>query len=544
MESLSGTWRLLRLAIRRDRITLPLTLALTILLVAASAPALAETYDTFDGIISYVASAAPSVVGRVFQGTVQGPTLGSILMAEVFIFGAAILGIMSVLIVSRHTRHNEETGAGELIGSGIVGRSAPLTAAMLLAILANGIAGAIIYIATASVSAIDDRGALFMSLSLTSFGIVMASVAAVAVQLSDYRRGANLLSVSALGTFFIIRGFGDAIGDLSADGLSVTSSWVSWLSPMGWSVLVLPFSENRLYPIVMMLGLSVGLMVAAYYLLYRRDIGSSVFASKPGPSRAAPALLSAPGLALRLQKSNSIAWTVGYVAAGIILSVVINDFRDTFEQSDVFQQWVETSGAGGESFLSGIIATMFPLMTALLSGYVVAAVVKMQEEESSGRLEYLLGTALGRVQWLFSHANLILLGTIFGLSAMGAAAGITHTLASDSNTITAIDLYSSSIINLPAIWLFTSIIVLVFALRGRSVKAFAWSYYAYCALIESLAGIFQLPDWVGYASPFTHTPTYPTDSLEWLPLLVMSGVAIALFVLSSTVFTQRDMNFK
>ena len=43
----------------------------------------------------------------------------------------ALAGLMSILIVVRHTRAEEETGRAELVGAGVVGRHAPLAAALL-----------------------------------------------------------------------------------------------------------------------------------------------------------------------------------------------------------------------------------------------------------------------------------------------------------------------------------------------------------------------------------------------------------------------------
>jgi len=44
---------------------------------------------------------------------------------------------MNILLVSRHTRLEEQTGRSELLRADAVGRHAPLTAALLLALSAN-----------------------------------------------------------------------------------------------------------------------------------------------------------------------------------------------------------------------------------------------------------------------------------------------------------------------------------------------------------------------------------------------------------------------
>lgn len=541
MSAFRGTRRLVRLALRRDRVSLPITITLAVAMVAGSAPALAGTYKSYEEIVSYIASSVPSIVGRVFQGTVQGPDIGSILMAEVFYFGCVILGLMSAFIVTRHTRHNEETGAGELLGSTVIGRSAMLSAALSVAVGANIIAGLVIFAIVASTPDYSAIGSAVMALSLASFGLVMAGVAAITSQLSDYRRGANLMASAVLGVFFIIRALGDALGEVTADGLGVVASWISWLSPMGWSYQALPFSDNRLFPIAMMLGLFFLLCMVAYGLMARRDIGSSIFSAKPGPARAAPTLRSAVGLAKRLQNGNLLAWTIGFVISGGMVAVIMNDFRETFEENEVFAEWLASVGSD-VGFVASAIATMLPLLAAMLSGYVVAALSKMNDEESSGRIEYVLGTAVTRIRWLLSHVGYTTVGVVTVLASMGAAGGIGYSIAADNtNEITGGEIFLSALANAPAMLLFMSVILLVFAAFGRLVRAFAWTYYAYCALIGSLAGIFNWPSWISNASPFVHTPLYPATEFDWLPIVVMSLSSIGLVAASAWLFSRRDI---
>ena len=47
-------------------------------------------------------------------------------------FGGILVAIMAILLVIRHTRVEEEAGRLELVGSAVVGRRAPLTAALLV----------------------------------------------------------------------------------------------------------------------------------------------------------------------------------------------------------------------------------------------------------------------------------------------------------------------------------------------------------------------------------------------------------------------------
>ena len=67
------------------------------------------------------------------DGPVFGDSLGALTAWRVGVYAAVLAAVMSLLIVVRHTRDEEETGRQELIASGMVGRRASLTAALLAA---------------------------------------------------------------------------------------------------------------------------------------------------------------------------------------------------------------------------------------------------------------------------------------------------------------------------------------------------------------------------------------------------------------------------
>lgn len=543
MQALKGTKRLVRLALRRDRFTIPITMVLVIMMVAGSGPALAAAYPDYATQVSYVASSVPSIIGRLFQGTVNGVSLGTILVAETFMFTAVILAIMSIFIVTRHTRQNEESGAGELIGSGVVGRSAPLTAAIIVGVGANVLIGIILFGLLASTPEFDKTGSAYYSVALAMSGIFFVGVAAITSQLSDYKRGANALAIAVLGIAFFIRGVGDALGEVAADGLSVTTSWITWLSPLGWANQTLPYSENRIEPLALLV---LGTLVAcwsSYILMRNRDIGSSIFVSKAGNSRAKISLLGANGLTKKLQRGGLLGWGVAFFAFGSMMGIIVNDFRSTFEENETFQAFISASGSAS-SFSDMMFSAMFPISIAILSGYVVTAMSKMQDEELSGRIEYLLSTALGRFKWMMSHVGYAVFGISLCIMIFGLSAAIGYELSADVKESNFGDILLAAAINIPASIVFMSAVLFVYSFKGKLVKTFAWFYFAYIALIGSIAGIFEWPEWVSKASPFYHVPLYPSVNTDWMPLVWLSVVAGVLILVSFLNFKKRDLNLK
>jgi len=543
MSAFAGTRRLVRLALRRDRMVLSITITLAVAMVAGSAVPLIEAYPSYEERLSYVAESTPSAAGRVFQGTVQGVNIGTILMAETYITASIIMAIMSILAVSRHTRYNEETGAGELISSMQVGRSAPLTAALVVAIGASLLTGLAIFGGLSMIQELDVVGSMYLGASLAMVGIFFAGVSAVTVQLSDYRRGANGLAMAVLGAFFLVRSFGDILGETAVSGLGVTAHWLTWLSPLGLGYQVLPYNGDHYQPLLILAVASLALFALGYYLLSKRDLGSGIFASRSGRPRAKRSLLSSFGLAVHLQKGGWMGWTVGFALTGWMIAAIVSDFKKVFTENEAFSQFL--ANAGADSSASGtILAAMLPMMAAILAGYIVSAMGKMQEEESSGRLEYLLGTALGRLRFLLSHVFTTVIGVAMSLGIMGLVAGWAYVSASGGNDLSVLDIVGSALVNLPAMLLFLSIILFVFAMFGRFVKAFAWSFYGYCALIASFASIYSLSNWLLDLSPFTHTPPYPSGSLDVAPLWIMSLIAVIIMTISVFIFTRRDISLK
>lgn len=152
MHAFTGTWRLVRLALRRDRIKLPVILIVLGFVFYSSAQAAVDFYGKTElDQIKYAATNAPSVVGRVFNGPIGGPDIGAIVLNETYLFTALCLAFVSTMTIVRHTRQNEEFGRSELIESGVVSRHASLIAAMIVAILANVVFAGLTYLSLRSV---------------------------------------------------------------------------------------------------------------------------------------------------------------------------------------------------------------------------------------------------------------------------------------------------------------------------------------------------------------------------------------------------------
>ncbi|MFE1789784.1 ABC transporter permease, partial [Streptomyces sp. NPDC059525] len=112
---LTGTGTLLRLALRRDRVMAPVWVAAAALLVVSMPRALGAVYATGAERASLAASMNANGSMRALYGPVFGESLGALTAWRSGVFGAVLAAVMSLVIVVRHTREEEETGRHELL---------------------------------------------------------------------------------------------------------------------------------------------------------------------------------------------------------------------------------------------------------------------------------------------------------------------------------------------------------------------------------------------------------------------------------------------
>ncbi|MFC9290134.1 ABC transporter permease, partial [Streptomyces sp. NPDC057052] len=221
---LSGTGTLLRFALRRDRVMIPLWVGVNALMVLSMPNTLGSLYGTAAERASLRDQMAANASLRALVGPVFGDSLGALTAWRVGVYAGALAAVTSILIVVRHTRDEEESGRQELIASGAVGRRASLTSALLAAGVADAVLALLVAVGLAGHGV---AGAVALGLGLAAVGMLFATMAAIAAQLTESARLARGLASGVLGAAFVLRAAGDSATD---DGSSV----LTWLSPLGW----------------------------------------------------------------------------------------------------------------------------------------------------------------------------------------------------------------------------------------------------------------------------------------------------------------------
>src|SRR6201987_1380306 len=263
-SNFSGTLGMLRLDLRRDRVSLPLwVLLLSVPLATVYVGSILKVYPSEAARAGVAASIMASPAQGALYGQVYNDSLGAVGIWKAGMFHL-LIAVAVILTVIRHTRADEETGRTELVNSTAVGRYASLSAALMLsfgASLATGAIGAAGLLSTD----IPPGGSLAFGAALAGSGLVFPAVAAVAAQLSPSARFARGAASAALGVAFTLRAVGDA-----GDGK------LSWLSPLGWSLQVRPYAGDRWWVLLLHLTTTVVLTAVAYRLLAGRDVGAGL----------------------------------------------------------------------------------------------------------------------------------------------------------------------------------------------------------------------------------------------------------------------------
>ena len=522
---MTGFWTLLRLALRRERLRIPVYVAVLAGLIASTAAQSETLYPTAADRADYAASVAanPGLIALV------GPTyavtnVGGDVAWQWGGFGAVIAALMSMFVLGRHTRAEEQSGRSELVRASAVGLQAPTAAAMAVAVGANVLAGAAVMLVMLAAGE-PLAGSAAFGASLAGVGLFFAGVSGVAMQLAQGTSGAYGIVGGVLGLAYALRAAGD-VGD----------GTLSWLSPIGWSQSMRPYAGERWWPLLLLLAGTAVLVAATFALRARRDEGEGVVAQRPGPPEAGPSLAHPFGLALRLQRGALIGWTTGLFLGGLSIGLTAQDADDLLGSGDsVDALFGQTAG----SLIDNYIAVSLLSFGLIGTGFAIQVILRMRSEETSGRLEPLLATALARPRWAAGFVAVSAVGSLVALAATGLGAGIADAVESHDAVRIPV-LMGSAAALAPAMWVVAGVAVALFGLLPRAVAA-AWGVLAACFLVSFLGPLLSLPDWVLDLSPYGHVPLLPAADLDVVPLLVLTAIAAAFTAAGLAGFRRRDV---
>ena len=531
MKALAGTGALVRLILRRDRVVLSMWVLVLALLPVAIANTMNDLYPTAAERQSYIDIVTSTPTFLALYGHAFGHSLGAI---TAWRLGGTVLivGLASLLTVVRHTRAEEEAGRRELLGATVVGRQAPLVAALVVTFGADLVLGAI---AAAGLVAygLPAAGSVAFGLSWAVFGWAFAVVAAAVAQTTEGARAARGISIAILGLCLVLRMAGDV-------GKENGPSWISWLTPFGWIQHIHLYGGHRWWIFALFAGVVAVFVTAALALSAHRDLGSGLLPTRPGRASAVRSLRGPLGLAWRLQRGTLIAWSFGFAALGAILGGIAEGGVEVIRDNQQLE--IVVARLGGSS---GIADTYFAAVMGFLglvaSGYAIGATLRLRGEETSGRAEPVLAAPVSRQWWAASHLTFALLGPAVVLVAAGLAAGLAYGLSTGDVGREFPRVLVAALGQLPAVWVLAGISAALYGVLPRFAASVGWAVLAACVLLEEFGRPLQFSKRVLDLSPFAHIPKLPGDDVSAAPLLWLTLLAAALITAGILGLRRRDV---
>lgn len=528
MKTLTGTWSLIRLVLRRDRIRLAVWILSIVGFTVGFGAGMPDLYPTAEARQAR-AQIMGGPIGIAFGGPRIGLddyTFGAMLSNEFLGMLAVAMGLMSVFLVVRHTRVEEQAGRSELIRATPVGRHAAMTAALVVVAAAQVIIGVALAVLLPGLGLdLSPEGSWLFAAATVSAGLVFAGVAAITAQISGSSRGAAGMGAAAVGGAYVVR----ALGDLA-------DSPVSMLSPIGWAQATLPFVDDTWWPLGLALVAFAGLTAIGYMLVSRRDFEAGLIATRPGPATAKPSLGQPFGLALRVQRGLLIGWSVGLVVLFPVYGSVIADV-DTFASENPFVSEA-LEALGGATMSESWVGMMALFIMALVASFAVQAIGRLRSEEIENRAEPVLATPMKRSTWVGSHLTITLVGGL-GMALLSAV-GFGVAAAATTGDWSWVGKVTGGVVNhFPAFAVVAGFALFLFGVLPR-LTGLAWALIT-VVWLGFLGAIIGLPEWLADLSPFSHAALVPATDVEVVPLLILTAIAAVLLAGGVVGFQRRDL---
>ncbi len=536
MNALTGTATLTRLALRRDRISLPLWVLGLSGFMAATTALWARDFGDPAQVVEETRITVTSPGIRML-GLASGPSVGGYAMVRDYLLIAVLAALMSTFAVVRHTRQSEETSRAELIGAAVVGRHAGLAAALIVTVGANAVLAVLLGLGMMAAGQ-PAAGSFTAGGAVAAVGIAFAGVAAVTVQLTSSTRGASGLAAAFLGMAFLTSGIGNMAGDADASGLRVNSAWPAWLSPIGWGQQMRAFGGNHWWPFGLAVALFLGGTAVAALLAARRDFGHGMLPQRPGHPHASRGLRSALGLAWRLQRGALLGWAVGMLGFGLVMGGLIEQMKDVTGSGRDFY----TRLGGSDQILDAYRASILQMAGMAAAIYVVQVLLRMRAEEADGPLEPVLATAVSRLRWAASYAVTALVGSTALLLLFATGMGLTAggVLGDPAGQVRT--LLGAALVQLPGILVIGAAVIAVVGLLPRFAGPVSWALLMASILIGPLFGAtLKVPQWAQDISPFTHVPKAPAVAVTAAPVLALIAVVAALTLTGLVSLRRRNL---
>ncbi|MEO6091345.1 MAG: hypothetical protein ABIQ18_50425, partial [Umezawaea sp.] len=265
-------------------------------------------------------------------------------------------------------------------------------------------------------------------------------------------------------------------------------------------------------------------------------LGAGLVADRLGPA-SSTRLNSTFALAWRLQRGSLFGWAASFAGLGLVMGNIAGNVSGLVD-SPAAREMVAKLG-GTQALADAFISAEMGIMGLVASIFGIQAASRLRSEETGQRVEPLLASAVSRTGWAWSHLVVALGGAALLLAAAGAGAGLSISAQFDDFGRFG-PVFVTAMLQLPAAWVLTGIVVLAFGTAPRLVVV-GWVALVVFLLLGQLGPLLELDQWAMDLSPFTHIPRFPASDIDPQPLVWLVLIAAALVGAGLAAFRRRDI---
>ncbi|MCL2187624.1 MAG: hypothetical protein FWC16_05680 [Defluviitaleaceae bacterium] len=566
IENFANTGLLTQFMLRRERVNTLLWILIFGGVVILLVPGLFYALPADERFAIVDALAMPAMVlmvGPAYSAYHQ--TFGALYTNFMMLFSALTAALMNIFLVIRLTRADEEKGRYEVLRSLPVGRLSNLGAAMVTALIVNialALFVGLFMFAFGTVlydTGMCFNGSMLWGATLGATGMVFGAFTVLFAQLTASARTAMGYAFLTLGVFFFLR----APGDIDAE-------WeiLALISPMGLLLRTEAYISNAWWPIAAMAGICVLLIAIAFKLTAIRDIDQGLIPARAGRAHGSFLMKTPSGLAFKLMRTGIVVWVLSMFAIGASYGAVLGALDEFIASNEMYQQLIlgpfgitipqelpleeaiiymrRAVSAVGVSLPQMFSSMIFLIMGIFATVPAALFVLKARSEENETRAELVLAASVSRTRYLTGFVILafIMAALVQLFSALGMfAVGLTTMESMDDFPLTFA--LQVALIFVPAIWVKVGIAVLLVGALPKKA-GFIWAYFAYTFIFLFFGRGFGItPEWMAYLSPYAFVeqlPLAPGESINPVPPVIKTALAIALSVIGIRLYGKRDVN--